>query len=116
MRLKDKILKILTEARDASRVLASVSTKNKNKALGAMAQALLKNSRFILLRNAKDIASAKKKGLSKAMIDRLTLTNSRIKDMAEGLRSVAGLKDPVGEVMKQWKRPNGLKIKRCARQ
>jgi len=112
MRLKDKILKMLMQAKDASRVLASVSTKNKNKALAAMAQALLKNSRFILLRNAKDIASAKKKGLSKAMIDRLTLTNSRIKDMAEGLRSVAGLKDPAGEVIRQWKRPNGLKIKK----
>ncbi|MDP8230985.1 MAG: glutamate-5-semialdehyde dehydrogenase [Candidatus Gorgyraea atricola] len=112
MRLKDKILKMLMQAKDASRVLAGISTKNKNRALAAMAQALLKNSRFILLRNAKDVASAKKKGLSKAMIDRLTLTNSRIKDMAEGLRSVAGLKDPVGEVMRQWKRPNGLKIKK----
>jgi len=112
MQLKDKILKMLAQAKDASRVLASVSTKNKNRALAAMAQALLKNSRFILLRNAKDVASAKRKGLSKAMIDRLTLTNSRIKDMAEGLRSVAGLKDPVNEVLRQWKRPNGLKIKK----
>lgn len=112
MQLKDKILKMLAQAKDASRVLASVSTKNKNRALATMAQALLKNSRFILLRNAKDVASAKRKGLSKAMIDRLTLTNSRIKDMAEGLRSVAGLKDPVNEVMRQWKRPNGLKIKK----
>lgn len=112
MRLKNKILKMLSEAKRASRVLASVSTKNKNKALAAMADALLKNSRYILLRNARDVSLARKKGLSKAMIDRLTLTNERIKDMAEGLKSVASLKDPLGDILKQWKRPNGLLIKK----
>lgn len=112
MRLKNKILKMLSEAKRASRVLGSVSTKNKNKALAAMADALLKNSRYILLRNARDVSLARKKGLSKAMIDRLTLTNERIKDMAEGLKSVASLKDPLGDILKQWKRPNGLLIKK----
>lgn len=112
MRLKDKILKILHEAKDASRILAEVSTKDKNKALLWMADSLLKNSRYILLNNARDVSLAKKKGLSKAMIDRLTLTNNRLKEMAASLKSVAGLKDPVGDVIKQWKRPNGLLIKK----
>jgi len=112
VRLKNKILKMLSEAKRASRVLGSVSTKNKDKALAAMANALLKNSRYILLQNARDVSLARKKGLSKAMIDRLALTNERIKDMAEGLRSVASLKDPVGDILKQWKRPNGLLIKK----
>ena len=112
MRLKNKILKMLSEAKRASRVLGSVPTKNKNKALHAMAEALLKNSRYILLCNARDVSLARKKGLSKAMIDRLALTNDRIKDMAEGLKSVASLKDPLGDILKQWKRPNGLLIKK----
>ncbi|MBU4343057.1 MAG: glutamate-5-semialdehyde dehydrogenase [Candidatus Omnitrophica bacterium] len=112
MRFKKKILKILNNAKDASRVVAGVSTKNKNKALSAMAKALLKNSRYILLQNAKDISIAKKKGLSNAMIDRLMLTNKRIEEMAQAIKAVSGLKDPVGEVLRKWKRPNGLVIKK----
>jgi len=110
--MKNKILKILNDAKDASRVVAGVSTENKNKALSQMAKALLKNSRYILLQNAKDVVIAKKKGLSDAMIDRLRLTNKRIKDMAQAIKSVHGLKDPVGEVLRKWKRPNGLLIKK----
>ena len=110
--MKNKILKILNDAKDASRVVAGVSTKNKNKALSAMAKALLKNSRYILLQNAKDISIAKKKGLSNAMIDRLMLTNKRIEEMAQTIKAVSGLKDPVGEVLRKWKRPNGLVIKK----
>ncbi len=112
MQLKNKILKMLEEAKAASRALARVSTKNKNRALSAMAKALLKDSRYILLRNARDVSLARKKGLSKAMIDRLTLTDERIKDMANGLKAVASLKDPVGGVIRQWRRPNGLLIKK----
>ena len=110
--MKNKILKILNDAKDASRVVAGVSTKNKNKALSAMAKALLKNSRYILLQNAKDVSIAKKKGLSKAMVDRLRLTNKRIEEMAQAIKAVSGLKDPVGEVLRKWKRPNGLVIKK----
>jgi len=110
--MKNKILKILNDAKDASRVVAGVSTENKNKALSQMAKALLKNYRYILLQNAKDVVIAKKKGLSDAMIDRLRLTNKRIKDMAQAIKSVHGLKDPVGEVLRKWKRPNGLLIKK----
>ena len=112
MLLKDKILKILKDAKDSSRVLANIPTKDKNRALSSMAAAILKHSRYILLQNAKDIALANKKGLSKAFIDRLKLTDERIKEMAEGLKAVAGLKDPVGDLLKKWERPNGLLIKK----
>lgn len=110
--MKDKILDKLKSIKDASRVLASVSAKDKNKALLAMAHGLLKSSRGILLNNAKDISLARKKGLSSVMIDRLRLNEKRIKEMAEGLVSVARLKDPVGEVIRKWKMPNGLLIKK----
>jgi len=112
MQLKDKIKNILKDARCASRTLASVSAKDKNKALLAMAKALIKNTRYILLCNARDVTSAKRKGLRKALIDRLKLTDERIKAMAESLKSVAGLRDPVGDTIKQWKKPNGLVIKK----
>ncbi len=112
MQLKDKIENILKDARCASRTLASVSAKDKNKALLAMAKALIKNTRYILLCNARDVTSAKRKGLRKALIDRLKLTDERIKAMAESLKSVAGLRDPVGDTIKQWKKPNGLVIKK----
>ncbi len=112
MLLKDKIEKILRDAKEASRALAGVPTKDKNRALLAMAQALLKKSRYILLRNAKDVSLARKKRLSSAMVDRLKLTDKRIKEMAASLRSVAALKDPVGDVIAQWKRPNQLLIKK----
>ncbi|MBU1887733.1 MAG: glutamate-5-semialdehyde dehydrogenase, partial [Candidatus Omnitrophica bacterium] len=112
MSLKNKIEKILKDAKDASRALAGISAKDKNRALLAMARGLLKGYRYILLRNAKDIGLARKKGLPAAMIDRLRLTEARIKEMADGLKAVAGLKDPVGEVIKEWRRPNKLLIKK----
>ncbi|MFC1667515.1 glutamate-5-semialdehyde dehydrogenase [Candidatus Omnitrophota bacterium] len=112
MTLKDKILKILKDAKDSSRVIASVSSRDKNKALIAMSRSLLKNLRYILLQNAKDVTLSREKGLSIAMIERLKLTDKRIKDMADGLVKVAALKDPAGCIINQWKRPNGLLIKK----
>jgi glutamate-5-semialdehyde dehydrogenase len=112
MGLKEKVIKILKCAKESSRILAGVTAKDKNRAIAAMAAALSKNSGYILLRNVKDISLAEKKGLSGAMIDRLRLTGQRIEEMADGLRAVAGLKDPVGEIIKQWKRPNGLTIRK----
>ncbi|MBU4149759.1 MAG: glutamate-5-semialdehyde dehydrogenase [Candidatus Omnitrophica bacterium] len=112
MQLRDKILDMLKTAKSASRALASISAKDKNRALIAMARGLMKGYRYILLRNAKDLGLARKKGLPAAMIDRLRLTEARIKEMADGLKAVAGLKDPVGEVIKEWRRPNKLLIKK----
>ena len=103
MLLKNKVLKLLENAKVAYRKLGQVSTEKKNKALLWMAETLVKNSRYILLNNARDISLAKKKGLSKALIDRLTLTDKRIKEMAESLKSVAGLRDPVGETIRDRK-------------
>ena len=75
-----------------------------------MAEALKKRSKELIRENAKDIAFAKKKGLSKAMIDRLTLNEKRVNEMAQGLIEVAALPDPVGEVLKMWQRPNGMTV------
>ena len=112
MLLGKRILDILKKVKEGSRILAGISTKDKNRALSAMARSLLKNSRYILLRNARDMGLARKKGLSPAMLDRLKLTDRRIEEMAEGLESIVRLKDPVGAVISQRKRPNGLLIKK----
>lgn len=82
----------------------------KEKALYAIADALVKRNAEILAENAKDIENAEKNGMSKAMLDRLRLTKERIEAMAEGVREVAELPDPVGEVKRMWKRPNGITI------
>ena len=112
--LENKILKLLRGAKEASLALANISSGQKNKALSGMAQALLKNTEYLLSENAKDVSLANEIGLSDAMIDRLTLTEKRIKEMAESIKQVAGLKDPVGKILRQWKRPNGLVIKKVA--
>jgi len=112
MLLKNKVLTILENAKKSSRVLASVPTKNKNRALVAAAGALLKNSGYILSKNRRDVSFAKETGLSNAMVDRLILDEKRIKEMSDSLKAVANLRDPVGEVIKKWKRPNGLLIKK----
>ncbi len=111
---KDKIIKTLKQVKDASIKLANVSTKQKDKALSAMASNLLKNTRYLLSENLKDIILANETGLSKALVDRLTLTEKRIKEMADSLKQVASLKDPVGKILRQWKRPNGLIIKKVS--
>jgi glutamate-5-semialdehyde dehydrogenase len=98
------------EARDGARSLARASSKQKNDALLKMAAALKKRSKELMKENAKDVVFAKKKGLSKAMIDRLTLTQKRIDEMSQGLIEVAALPDPVGEVVRMWQRPNGMTV------
>lgn len=97
-------------AKKASFKLGTVSTEIKNRALLAIADALEENSEMIIESNQADIISAREKGMREAMIDRLTLTEKRIADMAEGVRQVAALSDPVGEIIDEWERPNGLKI------
>ncbi|RWD67963.1 MAG: glutamate-5-semialdehyde dehydrogenase [Mesorhizobium sp.] len=99
-------------ARAAARPLAVASTKAKNDALLAMADAILRNEQAILEANAIDMSNGEEAGLSASFMDRLKLNPSRIKAMAEGIREIAALKDPVGDVIAEWDRPNGLHIER----
>lgn len=112
MDIKSYVVEKARKAKAASRVLANLTTEIKNTALIMMAAGLEKESARLIAENKKDLAEAEKKGLSKAMIDRLTLTPERIKAMADGLREVAALPDPVGEVLRMWRRPNGMQVGR----
>ncbi|MFA5113445.1 MAG: glutamate-5-semialdehyde dehydrogenase [Candidatus Margulisiibacteriota bacterium] len=96
----------------AARQLAVTPTKVKNYALERMAAALEQNARTILAANSLDLEAGDKKGLSRALLDRLALDGKRIAGMIEGLNAVKALPDPVGEVLAEGKRPNGLKIKK----
>jgi glutamate-5-semialdehyde dehydrogenase len=107
---KGLLLNKVLEAREGARSLNRASTALKNHALSDMADALLDNAERLIAENAEDVAEATKKGLSPALIDRLTLTRKRISEMAEGLREVVRLPDPVGEVTKMWQRPNGMTV------
>ncbi|WP_094604731.1 Gamma-glutamyl phosphate reductase [Sporomusa silvacetica DSM 10669] len=97
-------------AKQAARKLATMSTALKNQALLAMATALEKKQGVIVAANAKDIDRAQANGMPKPLIDRLLLNEARILTMAEGLRQIAALPDPVGEAIGGWLRPNGLAI------
>ncbi|MDG4885064.1 glutamate-5-semialdehyde dehydrogenase [Mesorhizobium sp. WSM4884] len=99
-------------ARAAARPLAVATTKAKNDALAAMADAILRNEQAILEANAVDMSNGEEAGLSASFMDRLKLTPSRIKAMADGIREIAALKDPAGDVIAEWDRPNGLHIER----
>ena len=99
-------------ARQAARALAIALPEAKNKALHAMAGALLASKSDLLQANARDLQQVEGKGLQPSFIDRLTLTEKSIDAMAQGLREIAALKDPVGEVIAAWDRPNGLKFER----
>ncbi len=100
------------KARRAARALALASSDAKNRALAAAAAELRRNAAAILAENARDVAEMQKHGGSAAFIDRLTLTDKRIEAMAEGLEAIAALPDPVGAVIAEWDRPNGLHIER----
>ena len=99
-------------AREAQRVLAGATTEAKNKALLESAQSLRRRKQEILSENAKDMAAGAEKGLSRAMLDRLELNDERIEGMATGLEQIAELADPVGTVLEERERPNGLIIQR----
>src|SRR5580704_7749822 len=102
------------KARVAAREVANAPARAKNQALAAAARALRARSTEILAANAGDLADAEAKGLSAALIDRLTLNPARIEAMARGVEEVAGLPDPVGRVLATFTRPNGLMIERVA--
>lgn len=97
-------------AKDAARRLAYLSTTVKNAALTAMADALDANVAEIIEANARDLEAGKARGLSGALLDRLMLNEARVKEMADGLRDVVKLPDPVGEIVAMWRRPNGLEV------
>ncbi|MFQ5895307.1 MAG: glutamate-5-semialdehyde dehydrogenase [Nitrospinota bacterium] len=99
-------------ARRAVRALRCLSTEVKNRALHAMAERLVGGADPLLAANAEDLARARERGLSGALVDRLLLNPDRIARMADGIRQVATLPDPVGEVTRMWRRPNGLQIGR----
>ena len=110
MTIAEKIRKIAAEARQASLAMARLSSGAKNDLLVNMALALVNNTPHLIEENRKDLEAGAAKGLSDAMLDRLMLNETRIKAMADGLKEVAALPDPVGEVTRMWKRPNDLMV------
>jgi len=112
MDITSSVKKIAQDALVASRLIARLSSDVKNAALLRMADELTWRSDFIISENNRDVSAAREKGLSAAMIDRLTVGSQTIHLMAQGLREVAALPDPVGKVTSMWRRPNGLLVGR----
>ena len=110
METKAKVIKMARDAKDSSKFLSNMPSKIKNEALLNMASSLENKIEDILEENRKDLVLSQEKNVSKVMMDRLSLSADRIKVMAESLRKIASLKDPVGEVEEGWKVPNGLQI------
>ena len=104
------LINIGQRAKEASYTLMNATTTEKNNALLKMAEKLVEYKDNIIAENKKDLDKAVEKGTSKALLDRLALDSKRIEAMAEGLKDVVALDDPVGEVTSMWKRPNGLQI------
>jgi glutamate-5-semialdehyde dehydrogenase len=114
MHLTEQMTQLAKQAKTASRELAKLTTREKNDGLLAMAGALEKNSAALKEANALDMEVAAKLGLSSAMQDRLKLDDKRIAAMAKGLREVAALPDPVGRILDERVRPNGLKLQKIS--
>ena len=112
MDLKLEAKEMAKQAKEVSRLLARLSTDTKNKALFEMADDLEKNQTFLIEENKKDLSAGEQAHLSSAMMDRLRMTPAVIQAMAKGLREVSRLPDPVGEIVKMWRRPNGLTVGR----
>jgi glutamate-5-semialdehyde dehydrogenase len=112
MNLRQELTNLAKNAQAASRAMLNVSCATKNNVLKEMAAEIIHKKNLILRGNKKDIAQAKVSGQSRAFIDRLTLDDKRIKGMADSLIEISKLKDPVGEVIKAWSRPNGLRIQK----
>ncbi len=110
MGLHEDMLLLGDQAVAASRALARLSARKKNAILLGMADEIESRREALKASNSKDLEAAKASGMSGALLDRLTLTESRINGMAKGLRDVSGLKDPIGSVISRWIRPNGLEI------
>ncbi len=112
MSIEKTITDMARSAKEASKVVARLSTQKKDEALERIAQKLLDEAATIKRENEKDLSEGREKGLSEAMIDRLTVSDAVIESMAGGLRDVIKLPDPVGRVTGMWLRPNGLQVGR----
>ncbi|MFH0984013.1 MAG: glutamate-5-semialdehyde dehydrogenase [Candidatus Omnitrophota bacterium] len=112
MSWKQELEKVLVGARKAASCAGQESPAFKKKLLCDIAARLEKKTKWLVAENRKDLSSAHADGLSAAMIDRLTLTEERVRGMAEGVRAVARLEDPIGQVLAKWARPNGLKLQK----
>jgi glutamate-5-semialdehyde dehydrogenase len=107
---KEEAIRLGQQAKAASRQLAPLSTEEKNRALYLMADQLEMQSEYLVGENRKDLEAAQSAGIAGAVLDRIALTPSRVQAMAKGLRDVAALPDPVREMVKIWRRPNGLQV------
>jgi glutamate-5-semialdehyde dehydrogenase len=112
MTLQEEILQLAQEAQAASRIMAQLSATAKNALLRRMAEALEAGTAQLIEANARDLANGRDKGLSAAMLDRLRLDEQRVAAMADGLREVAELPDPVGEISDMRRRPSGIEVGR----
>ena len=112
MKLKKQIMEMARKAKAASLKLGLISTAEKNRALTTMAQALISKSGYIIAQNKKDLTETQRQNYAKALVDRLVLNEKRIQEMADSLLETVKLKDPVGETLAAFKRPNGLFIKK----
>jgi glutamate-5-semialdehyde dehydrogenase len=110
--LKQQALRLAQQAKIAARQLAPLPSAEKNRALSLMAEKLEAQSEFLIAENQKDLEFAKANGVASAMLDRIALDADRVRAMARGLRDVVALPDPVREVVKMWRRPNGLQVGR----
>jgi len=110
MEIQQYVRDLASRAKAAARVLAAASSVQKDAALVAMADGIEAKAAMLKEENAKDLGAGREGGLSAAMLDRLELTGKRIAGMADGLRQVAALPDPVGAIIRGWPRPNGLRI------
>ena len=114
MTLNEQMTRLAKQAKAASRELARLTTAEKNACLLAMATALEQNAAALKQANALDMDAAAKSGLASAMLDRLKLDDKRVAAMARGLREVAALPDPVGKILNERVRPNGLKLRKIS--
>jgi len=112
MTIAEQMYTLAVAARQAARRMATLSTTTKNQLLIAMATTLETHQQWLQQENNKDLERARQSGMAVAMVDRLTLTSERIVAMADGLREVAALPDPVGEITGMWLRPNGIQVGR----
>src|SRR5262245_49253859 len=114
MTLTDQMMALAKDAKSASRELAGLTTEEKNGCLLAMADAIERNVVALQTANSLDLEAATGFGLSTAMLDRLRLDSKRIGAMAQGLRDVAALPDPVGQLLEERVRPNGLRLRKVS--